>query len=56
MKSLFGPYKRIANVCLFLAGMSPDYIDVQYRYPLSRQIRPRMTGLIFRRGEDYEVQ
>ena len=52
----FEPYKRIADVCLFLAGMFPDYIDVQYRYPLSRQIRPRMTGRIFRRGEDYEVQ
>jgi hypothetical protein len=37
-------YKRIADVCLFLAGMFPEHIEAQYRYPLSGKIRPRVIG------------
>ncbi len=51
----FGPYRRIGDVCLFLTGMFPEYIDAQYRYPLSRQIRPRMKGRLCRSREDYEA-
>ncbi len=51
----FEPYKRIADVCLFMAGMFPDYIEAQHRYPLSRRIRPRMKGRICKSREDYEA-
>jgi hypothetical protein len=51
----FEPYKRIADVCLFLAGMFPGYVEAQYRYPLSRQVRPRMRGRICASLEDYEA-
>jgi len=51
----FGPYKRIADACLFLAGMFPEYIDAQHRYPLSRRVRPRMRGRTLTSLEDYEA-
>jgi hypothetical protein len=51
----FEPYRRIADVCLFLTGMFPETIDAQYRYPLSRQVRPRMKGRLCRSREDYEA-
>lgn len=51
----FEPYRRIADVCLFLAGMFPDYIETQYRYPLSQQLRPRMRSRLCRSLEDYEA-
>jgi len=51
----FEPYKRIADVCLFLAGMFPEYIDAQYRYPLSGQLRPRVRSRTCRNLEDYEA-
>jgi hypothetical protein len=50
----FEPYKRIADVCLFLAGMFPEHIDAQYRYPASRQVRPGARGRTIKRLEDYE--
>jgi hypothetical protein len=51
----FGTYKRIGDVCLFMSGMFPEYIEAQYRYPLSQQIRPRMRGRLLTRLEDYEA-
>jgi hypothetical protein len=51
----FELYKRIADVCLFLAGMFPEYIEAQHRYPSSRQLRPRAKGRICRSLEDYEA-
>jgi HEPN domain-containing protein len=49
----FEVYRRIADVCLFLAGMFPEYIESQRRYPLSGALRPARGG--FRRSlEDYE--
>ncbi|MGD2097100.1 MAG: hypothetical protein PVG35_05925 [Desulfobacterales bacterium] len=33
-------YKRIADVCLFILGIFPDYAERSYRYPLSGEIRP----------------
>jgi hypothetical protein len=50
----FEPYKRIGDVCLFMAGLFPEYIDAQYRYPLSRQVRPGARGRLLTRLEDYE--
>ena len=49
-------YKRIADVCLFLASMFPEHIQAQYRYPLSRKIRPRVMGQSRRSIEDYEEE
>jgi hypothetical protein len=36
-----GLYKRIADICLFILGVFPDYVEYDYRYPLSGEIRPR---------------
>jgi len=51
----FEAYRRIGDTCLFLIGLFPDYLEAQYRYPLSRQIRPRMKGRICTSLEDYEA-
>jgi len=51
----FPSYKRIADVCLFLTGLFPDYIRGQRRYPTSGQIRPRMRERVLQRLEDYEA-
>jgi hypothetical protein len=51
----FEPYRRTADACLFLAGMFPEYIEAQYRYPLSGQLRPRMRARICKSLEDYEA-
>jgi len=51
----FEPYKRIADVCLFLTGLFPEYIEAQYRYPQSRQLRPGARGRICATRDDYEA-
>lgn len=33
-------YKRIADICLFMLGVFPEYIVRHYRYPLSGELRP----------------
>lgn len=40
----FGFYKRIADICLFMLGLFPDYTEHEYRYPFSGQIRPHVAG------------
>jgi hypothetical protein len=39
-----GFYKRIADVCLFIVGLFPDYTEREYRYPFSGQVRPHLAG------------
>jgi len=51
----FEPYKRIGDVCLFLTGFFPEYIEAQYRYPSSRQLRPRARGRVCASRDDYEA-
>jgi hypothetical protein len=51
----FATYKRIGDVCLFLTGMFPEYINGQYRYPVSSRLRPRMRGRTVQKVEDYEA-
>lgn len=51
----FEAYRRIADVCLFLAGMFPEYIEAQHRYPLSQRVRPSMKGRVCQSLEDYEA-
>jgi hypothetical protein len=36
----FGLYKRIADICLFMLGLFPEYVERNYRYPLSGKVRP----------------
>ena len=49
-------YKRIADVCLFVLGIFPDYAEQDYRYPFSREIRPRIAGKQRIAPEDYDKE
>ncbi len=49
-----GLYKRIADVCLFILGIFPDYAERSYRYPLSGQIRPQIGASAKISPEEYE--
>ncbi|MGD2103979.1 MAG: hypothetical protein PVJ55_02545 [Anaerolineae bacterium] len=51
----FEPYRRIGDVCLFLAGLFPNAIESEYRYPLSGQVRPRAQARACASLEDYEA-
>ena len=50
----FGFYKRIADICLFILGLFPDYAERDYRYPFSGQVRPHIRGKLRISPEDYE--
>lgn len=49
-----GVYKRIADICLFVLGIFPDYAGREYRYPFSRQLRPQIRGRQRISPEEYE--
>jgi hypothetical protein len=49
-----GLYKRIADVCLFILGIFPDYAESSYRYPLSGEIRPQIGAGTKISPEEYE--
>ena len=49
-------YKRIADICLFLLGLYPDYIEQDYRYPRSGHIRPKISGKFRISPEAYEEE
>ncbi len=48
-----GIYKRIADICLFILGIFPDYAERDNRYPFSGQVRPHTLGKQRIRPEDY---
>jgi len=50
----FGFYKRIADLCLFILGMFPEYATMDYRYPSTAKARPRLFSWLRRSAEDYE--
>jgi hypothetical protein len=50
-----GFYKRIADICLFILGIFPDYAEYDYRYPFSGQLRPQFRGKRMGAG-DYEKE
>ena len=52
----FAYYKRIADVCLFISGLFPEYAFLDYRYPATGQVRPLTVGRIRRSVEDYEEE
>ncbi len=49
-----GLYKRIADVCLFVLGIFPDYAERSYRYPQSGEIRPQIGANAKISPEEYE--
>ena len=49
-------YKRLADLCLFIVGMFPEYVTMDYRYPSSGRVRPRLFGRLRRSVEDYEEE
>jgi len=51
-----GFYKRIADICLFILGIFPDYAERDYRYPFSGQLRPQIRGKLRISPEDYEKE
>jgi hypothetical protein len=51
-----GFYKRIADMCLFILGIFPDYAERDYRYPFSGQVRPQIRGKLRISPEDYEKE
>lgn len=51
-----GFYKRIADLCLFILGIFPDYAEYDYRYPFSGQLRPSFRGKVRMDAEGYEKE
>jgi len=51
----FSFYKRIADACLFILGVFPEYVQGNYRYPFG-EIRPKIKGMIRRSAEEYEEE
>jgi len=52
----FAVYKRIADVCLFVLGIFPEYAQFDYRYPFSGEVRPKIAGRVRRDAEEYEEE
>jgi len=55
-KHRLGFYKRIADICLFVLGFFPDYVEREYRYPSSGYGRPEVPGKARISPEDYEEE
>jgi hypothetical protein len=51
-----GLYKRIADICLFILGVFPDYAERDYRYPFSGELRPQIRGKLRISPADYEKE
>ncbi len=51
-----GFYKRIADICLFILGIFPEYAEHEHRYPFSGQVRPQIRGKTRMSPEDYEKE
>ena len=51
-----GFYKRIADICLFILGIFPEYAERDYRYPFSGEVRPQIRGKARISTEDYEKE
>lgn len=49
-------YKRIADLCLFILGMFPEYVIMDYQYHSGSGTRPRFFGRFKRSAEDYEEE
>ena len=49
-------FKRIADVCLFMLGVFPEYTLRNYRYPHSGKVRPNLGSNPRISPEDYEKE
>lgn len=49
-------YKRIADLCLFILGMFPEHVTMDYRHPSDSEARPKFFGRFKRSAEDYEEE
>lgn len=49
-------YKRIADICLFILGLFPEYVERDYHYPISGEVRPQVSGKVRISSEDYEKE
>ncbi len=49
-------YKRIADICLFILGIFPEYAEREYRYPFSGQLRPQIQGKVRISPQQYEEE
>jgi hypothetical protein len=49
-------YKRIADICLFILGMFPDFAERDYRYPFSGKLRPQIRGRKRMSPDEYEKE
>jgi hypothetical protein len=49
-------YKRIADICLFILGLFPEYVERDYRYPMSGKLRPQIPGKVRISPEEYEKE
>jgi hypothetical protein len=48
-----GFFKRIADICLFMLGVFPGYVQFSYRYPSSGELRPQIVGRVRRSAPEY---
>jgi len=55
-ESRIGFYKRIADICLLILGIFPDYVEREYRYPFSAKIRSSVQGRSRISPEEYEKE
>ena len=55
-ESRLGFFKRIADICLFILGLFPEFVRATHRYPVSGEFRPQSTGRVRRSVEDYEEE
>jgi len=51
-----GFFKRIADICLFILGLFPEYVRATHRYPFSGKLRSQTAGRVRRSVEDYEEE
>lgn len=51
-----GFYKRIADICLFIMGLFPHYVEREHRYPFSGHLRPQTPGSFRISPEEYEEE
>ena len=52
----FGFYKRIADVCLFISGVFPEFASPAVRYSVPNRMRTAISDRTRRTMSDYEVQ
>ncbi|MEJ2363273.1 MAG: hypothetical protein P8075_02830 [Deltaproteobacteria bacterium] len=51
-----GFFKRIGDICLFILGLFPEYVQATHHYPFSGELKPQVIGRGRRSLEDYEEE